>query len=70
MSIPKWNRKPCIHCGGSGNDPKKRSRSCTKCSGSGNGHICADCNKRITGTGNFEDRDHRCVCQDIPYGAI
>ncbi|MDD5649316.1 MAG: hypothetical protein PHF86_02710 [Candidatus Nanoarchaeia archaeon] len=70
MSIPRWNRVACTTCNGSGRNPKKRKETCPKCNGSGQSNICADCGKEITGAGNFENSDIRCICQDIPFGAI
>jgi len=70
MSMPKWNRKPCQICSGSGKDPKNRQKQCQECNGSGLGKDCATCGKEITGSGNFENPNTRCTCQDIPFGAI
>ena len=60
----------CPICNGFGKNPKKRKENCLECSGSGYGKFCADCGKEIIGTGNFENSEFRCVCQDIPDGAI
>jgi RecJ-like exonuclease len=50
--------------------PRWNRVACTTCNGNGQSNICADCGKEITGAGNFENSDIRCICQDIPFGAI
>lgn len=70
MSLPRWNYRVCQKCLGSKKNPKNRKQTCPECNGSGQSNICADCGKKITGTGNFENSNIRCVCQDIPFGAI
>jgi DnaJ-class molecular chaperone len=70
MGMPKWNRRACSSCFGSCKNRKNRKQPCPECNGSGFGNFCADCDKEITGSGHYENSDVRCICQDIPFGAI
>ena len=61
--MQRWDLKPCLTCGGSKKDPRKRTRECPDCEGSGISNVCAHCEQERKEEPGILDGPLYCGCR-------
>ncbi len=67
---PNWDTKrvQCVHCSGTGKNPKKRKVMCPECKGDGDMTVCVKCLKeKCICIPCQRCKEYPCVCSHVYY---